>query len=114
LPVLQIDVVDDLGDGTHCRIVYRDPGAQDLEGAEIALVRELGLEHVEAELARLGTISLASDEFEPRVRVDDAPNQPGARDPIDVDALPSDPPTTTKLLHPSPARDDGASSLPSA
>src|SRR5205823_3046567 len=88
LPVLQIDVVDDLRDGTHCRIVYREPGAQDLEGAEIALVRELGLEHVEAELARLGTISLARYEFEPRVRVDDAPNQPGARDPIDVDALP--------------------------
>ena len=110
LPVLQIDVVDDLGDGTHCRIVYREAGAQDLEGAEIALVRELGLEHVEAELAVLGTVSLARYEFEPRLRVNDAPDQPGARHPIDVDALPSDPRTTTKIFDPFPVRDDRASS----
>src|SRR5207247_3267616 len=91
LPVFQIDVVDGLGDGTHCRIVYREPGEQDLEGAEIALVRELGLEHVEAELAALGTVSLARYEFEPRVRVDNAPDQPGARHPTAVDALPPPP-----------------------
>src|SRR5436190_1290052 len=99
LPVFQIDVVDDLGDGTHRRIVYPEPGEQDLEGAEIALVRELGLEHVEAELAALGTVSLARYEFEPRLRVNDAPDQPGARHPIDVDALPSDPRAATKILH---------------
>src|SRR5207247_331753 len=55
LPVFQIDVVDDLGDGTHCRIVYREPGEQDLEGAGIALVRDLGVAHAEAELAALET-----------------------------------------------------------
>src|SRR3954468_18549944 len=48
LAVLQVDVVDDLGDGLECRFRLAQPGQQDLEGAVIALVRVLGLEHVEA------------------------------------------------------------------
>src|SRR2546426_7875974 len=113
LSVLQIDVVDDLCDRTQGGVVYPEPGEQDLEGAEVALVRELGLEHVEAELASLGTVSLTRHELEPRIRVDDAPDEPGARDPIDVDALPSDPGATTKIFDPLPVHGDGVSSVSS-
>ena len=53
LAVLQVDVVDDLADRGQRRIVETGLGQQHLEGAAVAVVRELALEHVEAQLARL-------------------------------------------------------------
>src|SRR5262249_53012082 len=60
---------------------------QHLERAFVALVGELGLEHVEAQLAFVGAIALAGYEFETRFGIDEAPYQPGAGDAIDIYAL---------------------------
>src|SRR5262245_32235835 len=48
LAVLQVDVVDDLADGGERGIVEAATLQQDLEGAAVALVGVLALEHVEA------------------------------------------------------------------
>src|SRR5438876_12158888 len=50
LRILQIDVVHDLRDREEAAVVETQAQHEDLEGAEVALVRELGLEHVEAKL----------------------------------------------------------------
>src|SRR5262249_2105047 len=62
-----------------------------LEGALVPDMSELRVEHVEAELAGLRSIPLVCNEFEARIRVDEAPDEPGARNAIDVDAGSSDP-----------------------
>ena len=67
------------------------PGEQHLEGAAVALVGELGLEHVEAQLAGLGLVALRGDELEARLRVDEAPDQPGRADAVDVHPAPRHP-----------------------
>src|ERR1700751_1631478 len=91
LAVLEIDVMDDLGDGAQRRVLQRAPLQQHFERAFVALVRELGLEHVEAQLAFVGAIALAGYEFEMRLGGDEAPYQPSAGDAIDVYALSRDP-----------------------
>src|SRR5262249_31066806 len=87
LAVLEIDVMDDFRDGAQRRVLQRAPLHQHLERAFVALVRELGLEHVEAQLAFVGAIALAGYEFETCFGIDEAPYQPGAGDAIDVYAL---------------------------
>src|SRR5262249_60208468 len=52
---------------------------------------ELGVEHVEAQLARPRGVAPRGNELERRVLVDELPDEPGACDPVDVDALPGDP-----------------------
>ena len=76
-----------------CSAGSSQPGAleQHLEGAAVALVRELGLEHVEADLARLRRVALARHELEARLGVDEAADQPGRGDAVDVDALRASP-----------------------
>src|SRR4029453_5024657 len=96
LAVLEIDVMDDLGDGAQRRVLQRAALQQHLERAFVALVSELGLEHVEAQLALVGAIALAGYEFETRFGIDEAPYQPGAGDAIDVDALSRDPGSVAK------------------
>ena len=86
--------MDDLGDRLERRVVRPACAEQDLEGAVVALVRELGLEHVEAELARLRHVALGRHELEPGLRVDEAADQPGRGDAVDVHAL---------ARHPGPA-----------
>src|SRR5215472_11029291 len=54
LLVLEIDVVDDLRDGLQRLILEPGTREQDLEAAAVALMRELRIEHVEAQLVRLG------------------------------------------------------------
>jgi hypothetical protein len=49
------------------RVVEAEASEQDLEGAAVALVRELGLEHVEAQFAGLGPIATRRDELEARI-----------------------------------------------
>ena len=66
---------------------------------------ELGLEHVEAQLTRRVAVALRDDEPERRLRIDEASDQPRARDAIDVDALAGDPrPTAVRLGQIDPAR----------
>jgi hypothetical protein len=54
-------------------------------------VRELGVEHVEAQLARRRRVTASGHELERRLLVDEATDQPRAGDAVDVDALPGDP-----------------------
>ena len=92
LPSLHVDVVDHLADGARAAASATPKRwAQHLEGAAIALVGVLGLEHVEAQLARPGHVALRRDELELGLAVDEAPDQPGAGDAVDVDALAGDP-----------------------
>src|SRR5499433_69667 len=91
LAVLEIDVMDDLRDGAQRRVLQRAPLQQHFERAFVALVGELGLEHVEAQLAFAGAIPLAGYEFEVRFRIDETPYQPSAGDAIDIYALSRDP-----------------------
>src|SRR5262249_6141928 len=84
---LEIDVMDDLRDGAQGWVLQRAALQQHLERAFVALVGELGLEHVEAQLAFVGAIALAGYEFETRFGIDEAPYQPGAGDAINIYAL---------------------------
>src|SRR6266545_300227 len=89
--VLEVDVVNDLRDGAQRRVLRCDAIEQHLEGALVALMCELGLEHVEAQLTFGGAIALAGNELEARVRVDETADQPCARNAVNVHALPRDP-----------------------
>src|SRR5262245_35505206 len=91
LAVLEIDVMDDLRDGAQRRVLQRAPLQQHFERAFVALVGELGLEHVEAQLAFAGALPLAGYEFAVRLRIDETPYQPSAGDAIDIYALSRDP-----------------------
>src|SRR5258706_2968942 len=97
LLVLEIDVVDDLRDRTQGRVGELEALQEDLERADLALVGELAVEHVEAQLAGLVAILARRDELELRLRVDEAPDQPAARHAIDVDSAPAHPGGATTL-----------------
>src|SRR5262249_8368892 len=84
LAVFEIDVMDDLRDGAQRRVLQRAALQQHFERAFVALVGELGFEHVEAQFAFAGAISLAGYEFEVRLRIDETPYQPGAGDASDI------------------------------
>ncbi len=94
LAVLEIDVVDDLGDGLQRRIGYAGAGEQDLEAAAVALMGDLAFEHVEAQLPRLRHIALARHEADDGIGIDEATDQPAAGDAVDmhVPARHPDPP----------------------
>ena len=58
LRILHVDVVHNLPDSREPRIPFKAGSRQeDLERAPIAFVRELGLEDVEPEFARLGDVA---------------------------------------------------------
>src|SRR5438552_14568734 len=84
--LFQIDVVNDLGDGAHGRIVDAQALDQHLERAAVALVREFGIERVEADFVRFGRVVLSLHELEAGLRIDEAFDQPRAGHPVDVDA----------------------------
>src|SRR6185369_1722737 len=91
LLVLQVDVVHDLGERPE-RLVLQGEGTEHhLEGAEVAVVRELGVEHVEAKLPRRRRVAACRNELEGGLLVDEASDEPGAGDAVDVDALAGDP-----------------------
>src|SRR5215207_4921674 len=76
LTVLEVDVVNDLGDMAQGGVVAEaEPFDEGLEGAVLALVCELGAEHVEGDAA-LDPFALG-DEVEARALVDELPDQPG-------------------------------------
>src|SRR6266566_1574747 len=78
-----------LADAGDQRVDARRFGA--LECAAIALMSELGLEHVESDIALLWAIAARGHELEFRVRIDESADEPCACDTIYMDALPSDP-----------------------
>src|SRR6266508_3307186 len=94
---LQIDVVHDLGDRAQRAIAPADMIEKHLERAAVPLVRELGLEHVEADLIARRRVFLRAHEAERGAGVDEAADQPGAGDAIDVNAGARDPDFVPKL-----------------
>src|SRR6266545_847832 len=95
--VLHVDVVDDLGDLAQRWIRQPEPLDEHFERAELAFVRELRLEHVEAELALLGPVVLRRHELEARLPVDELQDEPGARHPVHLDPGARDPRASTVL-----------------
>src|SRR5262249_40546463 len=91
LAVLQVDVVNDLADGAQRRVLELAALEEHLERALVALMGELGLEHVEAQFAGVGAVAFARHELELRLRIDEAADQPGAGNAVDIDALPRHP-----------------------
>src|SRR5438093_6814960 len=107
LRVLEIDVVHDLGDRPERGIMEAEPLDENLERAAVSLVRVLRLEHVEARFTGLRPVSLARDELEARVGIDEAADEPGAGHPVDVNPLPGHPgPAADLLAHPARLRCD--------
>src|SRR5690348_14187680 len=78
--LLQVDVMDHLRERIDSRLVQGEPFHENLERAEIALVRELRLEHVEAKLTGFGHVTLRRNELERRFRIDEPLHEPRARD----------------------------------
>ena len=76
--------MDDLGDGLQRPIRYGSTGKQHLKAATIAFMRELAFEHVEAQLVLLRNMRLAGNEAERRLGIDEPPDEPCARDPVDT------------------------------
>jgi hypothetical protein len=76
--------VNDLSERHQRPITKTEAPDERLERAVLADVRVLGLEHVEAELARLSCVATRRNELESRVGVDEAPYEPCARDSVDV------------------------------
>jgi len=89
--LLAVDVVHDFRDDAERAIGEAEARDEGLEGAGVPLVGVVGLEHVEAELARPRPVPLGDDELDLRLRVDEPGNQPRARNAIDVDPLPGHP-----------------------
>jgi hypothetical protein len=96
-PVAKVEVVHDLGDLLQRLIVAPHARQQNFEGAEIAFVGELGVEHVEAELPGLGFVPFGLDVLELRFGIDEAADQPRASDAVDVDPLSGDPGPTSHV-----------------
>src|SRR5205809_6981364 len=86
LRLFQIDVMDNFTDRAECGIVQAHAVEQDFERAAIALMRKLGIEHVEAHLTVLWRVLLLGYEFEVRLWIDKTTDQPGACHPINVHA----------------------------
>jgi hypothetical protein len=76
LAVLDVDVVDDLGDPAQPGVAQSGALDQDLEGAAVAFVGVFRLEHVEADLAAARPVARGGGELEARLGVDEAPDQP--------------------------------------
>src|SRR5437762_13638993 len=76
---LAVDVVHDVRDDAERMIAEPEARNERLEGAGVPLVSELGLEHVESDLARPRPVPLGGDELQMRLRVDEPANEPRAR-----------------------------------
>ena len=96
LVVLEVHVLTNLPDR---RVGRARAGQQHLERAAVASVGELRLEHVEPQLARRRRGSLGWHEFEPGLRIDEAPDQPGRGDPVHVQTLARDPHPPLQGIH---------------
>src|SRR5439155_23027629 len=89
--VLQIDVVHDLGERTQRVVAKLETLDQYLEGAAVALVRELAFIHIEPHLPVGGVVILPRDESESGLRIDEPPDEPPTRHAVDADPGAGDP-----------------------
>src|SRR5947207_5674340 len=87
--VLEIGIVNHLRDFPDSLIADPEALRERLEGAVVADVGKLGIEHVEGNRVR-SRRNLASKR-EARLRIDELPNQPGRADPIDLRPRPGEP-----------------------
>src|SRR5712692_2470639 len=95
LAILTIDVVHQLANDPQPRVGEPETRYQRFEGATVALVCVLGLEHVKAQLIRGGAGILGRDEPEASFRVDETADEPGAGDPVHMYAAPGHPGAAT-------------------
>ena len=89
--VLKIDVVNNFSQRPQCGCALLNAPHQHFEGAAVALMGEIGVEHVKAQLAALRPVAARRHELELGLRVDEASNQPCAGDPVDVDPFARNP-----------------------
>ena len=85
--VFEVNVVNDLTDGVERRIGKTGSRQENFESAAVALMSEFGLEHIEAQLARLRGIAFARHELEPGILVNKTADEPGRCDPVDIHVL---------------------------
>src|SRR5437867_4187761 len=76
LRVLEVNVMHDLRNRHEGAVVEAEARHEDLKGAEVAVVRELRIKHVEAELLGLRLVTLGRYELDAGVGVDKPANQP--------------------------------------
>src|SRR4029077_2015661 len=91
LPILHVDVMDDLADRSEPCLTQTEALDKDLERALVADMRKVGFEHVERDLALGRAVDLRTDELQCRLGVDEPSNQPGAGHAVDVHVLARDP-----------------------
>lgn len=85
LLVLEIEVVNDLGDGPHALVGKAHAADQRLERAAILFVREIAADHVEPELA-VFVLGCWIGKAETCFGVDEAADEPGRGHSIDLDS----------------------------
>ena len=89
--ILEIQVMDDRCDPLEGWIAQAAPCQQDLEGATVATMGELGLEHIEAQFTATPRHRGAGDKAESGLGIDPAADEPGAGEPINADIRPRHP-----------------------
>ena len=80
------------------RIIKSCPLNQDLQGTAVALMRELRLEHIEAQLTRQGFVPFPRNKLEVSVQIDETTDKPRARHAVYVNTLTSNPGLAPKIL----------------
>src|SRR4026209_1622912 len=91
LGVGQVDVVDHLGESLQAGVRQAKPRYERFEGAAIALMGVFRFEHIETYFVGLGLVRPFLDEPEAGFGVDEAPDEPGARNAVHVDASTGNP-----------------------
>ena len=92
LAVAQVGLVHDLGEAGEAAIAQPRSLQERLEGTVLALVAELHAGRVERDRGRREFRWRRENEL--RLGIDEPPDEPGRRDPIDVRPRPGDPPAT--------------------
>src|SRR6266850_6726955 len=77
LLVLEVQVMNDLSDRVETRIVHAQLVDKHFESAALAVMRELRVVHVEADLIRGGPMLASADESKFGLGIDPAADEPG-------------------------------------
>src|SRR5688572_6918164 len=83
--LLQIDIVDDFTQPAQSSIRDSHSFRQNFKCAQIALMSELGVEHVESEFSHFRPVTFRGNKLESSLRVDESPYQPCGSNAIHVD-----------------------------
>src|SRR6266568_3060737 len=97
LVVLDVDVVDDLGDAGERGVRRLDAAHEGLEGAAVLLVREVGAHHIEGQLAGTRLLRVGIDEAETRLGINEPADKPCRGDSVDLDTAARDPSAADQL-----------------